>query len=102
VSKFVDYLRLRLSSLVFFVEVWCLLFVSFRLFSSSTQPSGMVMQDQDAGVAVCLTYQVEGAVLEKMLKGMSIEHLSHLFATSLARMAAIASPETRIAGSSFA
>ena len=62
----------------------------------------MVMQDQAAGVAVCLTYQVEGAVLEKMLMGMSIEHLSHLFATSLARMASMASPATRLAGSALA
>lgn len=50
------------------------------------QPSGIVMQDQDAGVAICLTYQVEGSVLEEMLRGMSMDHLSHLFATSLARM----------------
>ena len=52
------------------------------------------MQDRDAGVAICLTYQVEGSVLEKMLRGMSIEHLSHLFATSLCRMLHLAASKT--------
>ena len=42
------------------------------------------------GVDVTLVYQVESAVLQGMLRGMTIEHLSSVFAVSLATMLQLA------------
>ena len=61
-------------------------------------PSGIIAKNvRDAstrsvhrGVDVTLVYQVESAVLQGMLRGMTIEHLSSVFAVSLATMLQLA------------